>query len=113
MLADGSLKYVTRVEAGSRLKGGGGGSADVGPSILLRYGVDGARFGEAGKERLVERAAVAVAERRAHRREMCDGIDKRLFFRGEAGLTDSVLPVTLTSYVWEALGHPMPKTIYE
>ncbi len=110
VLADGSLKYVTRVEAGSRLKGGGGGGADVGPSILLRYGVDGARFGEAGFNALSNVPLWPWPNEERIRREMCDGID-RGFCRAAKRL-DGVLPVTLTSYVWEALGHPMPKTIY-
>lgn len=45
-LTDGSLKYITRIEAGSPLKGTGYAGKDYGANVINRYGLEGSRHGD-------------------------------------------------------------------
>lgn len=110
VLSDGSLKHVTRIEVGSRLKGSGIVGADIGPSILFRYGMDGARFGDPGFNGLSNTPLWPWPNEARIRREMCVGNTRG--FCTPAKRLDGTHEVTLTSYIWEALGNPMPKGIY-
>jgi hypothetical protein len=47
-LTDGSLLYITRIEAGGGCKGTGAGGVDRGANITKRYGVDGSFWGDTG-----------------------------------------------------------------
>ncbi|MBI3546946.1 MAG: right-handed parallel beta-helix repeat-containing protein [Gammaproteobacteria bacterium] len=111
--ADGatpSLKYLTRIEAGSLLNGKGFGGADIGANILYRYGADGARFGDAGYNTLSSTSLWPWPNEDRIKREMCAGTTRGFCATGQR--LGNVGPVTLTTYIWEYLGSPIPLGIY-
>lgn len=105
-----SLRYLLRIEQGSFLKGRGYRGADVGANIVYRYGVDGSRFGDAGYNALTKQPLWPWPNEARIKSEMCRHTDRGFCSRGTQ--RDGVTPVTLTSYLWEALGNPMPRDIY-
>lgn len=101
-LTDGtpaSLRHLTRIEPGSFLKGRGAGGADIGATVLYRYGVEGTLFGEAGFNTLTAVPLWPWPNEERIAREMCGAADSRRGFCA-AG--------SLSRYVWEYLGNPMP-----
>lgn len=111
--ADGnppSLKYLTRVEAGSRLSGRGHNGSDIGANILYRYGIDGTRHGEPGYNTLTGVPLWPWPHEARIKREMCANTTRGFCSTGKR--LDGVNPVTLTSYIWEYLGQAMPGGIY-
>ena len=111
--ADGgtpSLKYPVRIEAGSALKGAGAGGSDIGANIVTRYGVDGARQGDSGYNAQGSAALWPWPNEDRIKKEMCKSTTRGFCSTGKR--LDGVHPVTLTSYVWEALGNAIPASIY-
>ncbi|MFH0909529.1 MAG: hypothetical protein V1929_12285 [bacterium] len=103
--ADGaipSLKYITRIEAGSALKGTGFGGADYGANVLYRYGVDGSRYGDTNYNTLTASPLWPWPYE--------DRIKAQLAQDSTRGFCAT--NTTLTRYIWEYLGHPIPTTIY-
>jgi hypothetical protein len=111
-----SLRYLTQIEAGSLLKGAGFNGADIGASVLSRYGADGSRFGETDYNTLSAVALWPWPNEARIKKEMCiDSGVTRGFCSGAAPLgSGGNIPVvtTLTTYIWEALGIPIPSGIY-
>jgi hypothetical protein len=102
-LTDGSIKYITRIETGSPLKGTGSGGADYGANIIFRYGTDGTFYGESGYNSLSSTALWPWPNEARIKKEMCS----------DAGVTRGFCAAqTLTKYVWEYLGNPIPPEIY-
>jgi len=59
-LVGGALQYVTRIESTStapRLSGTGSGGANIGATVLNRYGTDGTRYGQSGYNALTSKPA--------------------------------------------------------
>lgn len=111
--ADGttpSLRFFTRIEAGSLLKGKGHNGADIGANILYRYGADGSRFGDPGYNTLTNVPLWPWLNEARIKREMCRNTTRGFCSAGKR--LDGVNPVTLTSYLWEALGNPVPQEVY-
>ncbi|MEW6704319.1 MAG: hypothetical protein AB1430_05665 [Pseudomonadota bacterium] len=106
--ATASLKYITRIEAGSALKGKGHGGADIGANVLYRYGSDGTRHGQAGYNTLTTTKLWPWPNEARIKAEMCANTTRGFCSTGKR--LDGVNPVTLTSYIWEAAGHPMPSS---
>lgn len=104
----GALKYVTRVEAGSFLKGKGLGGADVGANVLYRYGVDGRRHGETNYNTLTTTSLWPWPNQDRIKADMCASTTRGFCSTGKA--LDGVSPVTFTSYIWELMGNRMPST---
>jgi len=105
-LSSGAIKYITRVESGSLLSAAGFGGSDLGPTILYRYGTDGTRHGQAGYNTLTSTKLWPWPNEARIKAEMCANTTRGFCSTGKR--RDGVNPVTLTSYVWEAAGHPMP-----
>ena len=105
-LADGrvpSLRYLVRIEPGSRLKGKGAGGADIGANVMYRYGKDGSRFGDPGYNALTREPLWPWPNEERIKAEMCgDPVVMRGFCSAPS----------LTRYVWELLGHQMPADPY-
>ncbi|MCR4346534.1 MAG: Ig-like domain-containing protein [Sulfuricaulis sp.] len=111
--ADGatpSLKYITRVESGSFLKGKGNGGADIGANVLNRYGSNDSRFGESGYNTLTSTALWPWPNEDRIKREMCVNTTRGFCSTGQR--LGNVGPVTLTTYIWEYLGNPIPSGVY-
>jgi uncharacterized repeat protein (TIGR02543 family) len=101
-----AMKYITRIETGSALKGAGAGGADIGANVVYRYGADGKRFGEAGHNTLGATALWPWPNEDRIKREMCVSTTRGFCSTGKR--LDGVNPVSLTSYIWEQLGNPVP-----
>jgi hypothetical protein len=98
-IANGSLKYITRIEPRSFLSGRGEGTSDIGANIVYRYGVDGARFGDAGYNILTAYSLWPWPNETRIKSEMC----------GQSGVTRGFCSAaSLTRYVWEYLGSTLP-----
>ena len=104
--ADGatpSLRYLTRIEEGSFLKGKGSGGADIGANILYRYGSDGSRYEEPNFNALSSVPLWPWPNQERIKKEMCE----------DSGVTRGFCgAVSLTKYIWEYLGNPMPEDPY-
>jgi len=115
--ADGatpSLKYLTRIETGSLLKGAGFGGTDIGANVLFRYGVDGTRFGEANYNTLTATSLWPWPNEARIKSQMCASTT-RGFCSSAAPLgSGGNIPAvkTLTTYIWEYLGNAIPAGIY-
>ena len=105
-----AVKHPVRIEAGSFLAGAGYGGADLGPTILKRYGADGAIYGDADRTTLQATDLWPWPNEDRIKAEMSE-VTTRGFCSTGARL-DGVNPITLTSYVWESLGYQMPSTVY-
>lgn len=112
-MADGatpSLKYLTRIESGSLLKGKGLGGADIGANVLKRYGNDDTRYGETGYNTLTSTSLWPWPNEDRIKREMCANTTRGFCSTGQR--LGNVGPVTLTTYIWEYLGNPIPSGVY-
>jgi hypothetical protein len=98
-----SLKHLVRIEPGSFLSGRGHDNGDIGANILYRYGVDGSHFGEEGYNRLTTTPLWPWPNEARIKDEMCD----------KAGVSRGFCKArSITQYVWEYLGNPMPSPLY-
>lgn len=119
---DGSLLYLVRIENGSALNGAASNSGNVGANVLKRYGRSGTLWGEQGYDLLQDGTSGQADENlwpfpfeekiqehmQAYNLHGVNG--RRGFCAGGTGLYGG--PVTLTSYIWEYLGNPIPSEIY-
>ena len=98
-----SLKYLVRIEPGSFLKGKGYQGADIGANLLYRYGIDGTHYGEANFNTLTTVPLWPWPNEDRIKREMCE----------QTGVTRGFCQArSLTHYIWEYLGSPMPADLY-
>jgi hypothetical protein len=112
-LADGitsSLKHIVRVESNSLLKALGFGGADIGANLLYRYGADGTRFGDASYNTLAATSLWPWPNEDRIKRDMCANTTRGFCSTGQR--LGNLGPVTLTTYIWEYLGNPIPSGIY-
>ena len=110
--ADGatpSLKYPTRIEAGSVLKGTGLGGADYGANVVNKIGVDGSRFGEPNYNTVTANALWPWPNQARIKLEMCAGTTRGFCAIGTR--LDGLKPISLTSYIWEQLANPVPNSV--
>ena len=111
--ADGpvpSLKHLPRIEAGSALKGRGFSGADIGANVVYRIGTDGAGHGTPGYNTASTVPLWPWPNEGRIKADLCAATARGFCSTGRR--LDGTGPVTLTSYVWEALGHPLPPEIY-
>ncbi len=102
--ANAPLKHLVRIETNSALKAKGYQGADIGANLLYRYGVDGARYGETGFNALTNKPLWPWPNEARIQKEMCE----------HAGVTRGFCQKpSLTRYIWEYLGHPMPANPYQ
>jgi len=112
-LADGtpsSIKYITRIESGSALTGAGSDGSDIGANVIYRYGIDGSRYGDAGYDTLTSTALWPWPNEDRIKNQMCETVTRGFCSAGTQ--LDGVNSITLTSYIWELTGNPMPTGIY-
>jgi hypothetical protein len=105
-----SLKYLIRIEEGSLLKGTGDGGEDYGANVIYKYGVDGTRFGDSGYNSLSSSDLWPFPNEDLIK-DFFAASSTRGFCTEEKQL-NNLDEVTLTSYIWEYLGNPIPADIY-
>ncbi|MBI3546806.1 MAG: hypothetical protein HY081_09495 [Gammaproteobacteria bacterium] len=98
------LKYLVRIEPHSFLKAKGFQGADIGANLLYRYGADGARYGETGFNILSTVPLWPWPNEKRIKEEMCQRVQVTRGFCQKQ---------SLTHYIWEYLGHPMPANPYQ
>jgi hypothetical protein len=122
----GVLKYLPRgPEAGSPLSTAGSSGGRVGAQVLWKIGVDGTLWGEPGYDTVRDAAHGfgGVADRlwpfpseAAIKADMAayagGGLAGQRGFCSPGKQLDGTSDVTLTSYVWEYLGNPLPASLY-
>ena len=94
-----SLKYLTRIENGSALKGTGYKGADYGANIVSRYGVDGAFYGDPNYNTLTTVPLWPWPNEDRIKNDFCSDPST------QRGLCNSP---SLTAYVWGAVGNSPP-----
>ena len=97
-----SLKHLVRIEEGSSLKGTGMNGADYGANILKKYGNSGTRYGETYYNNLTTDDLWPWPNEDRIRAEMSQDSTRGFCSNG----------MTLTKYIWEYLGNPIPPEIY-
>lgn len=105
-----SLKYPVRIERGSALSHAGSNGSDIGANIVFRYGKDGSYFGQAGYDTLTKTPLWPWKNEYLIQAQMCE--DTQRGFCKNVKRLDGSSRQTLTSYIWEIAGHPMPPGIY-
>jgi hypothetical protein len=90
-LTDGSIKYITRIEAGSPLSGTGYSGADYGANIVTRYGIDGSRYGDTNYNALTTTALWPWPNEARIKKEMCTDSGITRGFCAATSLTDYIL----------------------
>jgi len=108
-LADGtppSIKYLPRIETGSALNGTGYAGGNYGASVLFRYGSDGTFYGETAYNTLTSNNLWPWPNEVRIKKEMSASSTRGFCASGNNAVTGN--PITLTTYVWEYLGNPIP-----
>ena len=125
-----TLSYIVRVESGSSMAASASDGKDIGARIVKRYGAAGSFFGEAGYD-LLQDGSNGQGDVNLWPWPNEDMI-KTIFsepnppntgavpitnnttrgFCATGARLDGKSPITLTSYVWEYLGNPIPTEIY-
>ncbi len=96
-IANGSIRYLTRIEPGSPLRRGA--ASEAGAQVVYRYGGDGSRYGEPGYNTLSNVPLWPWPNEARIQAEMCRASGVARGFCAKRSLTE---------YIWTYLGHPVP-----
>lgn len=111
--ADGatpSLKYPTRIEAGSALKAAGSGGAPIGATVMYCYGVNGSRYGDPDVETLTAYPLWPYPNEDRIKADMGAAANGARGFCTGNSLDGN--PQSLTKYIWEQYGNQAPANYY-
>jgi hypothetical protein len=119
--SDVKLKYLTRAEPASGLYRKADDGQDIGANLTRRYGVSGTLWGEAGYDQLAgeplwpwpyeEQIKAVFAQKNNPPPGFMPATNETV--RGFTVATDAFgQPMTLTRYIWQYLGNPIPPEIY-
>jgi hypothetical protein len=109
-----SHRYLPRIEAGSPLKSAGEGGGQIGAEVVYKIGATGALYDEPGWNAPQTEALWPFPNEDVIAKDMASyagpgAVGARGFATGKS-LDGS--PQTLTKYVWEYLGNPIPPEVY-
>jgi len=109
------VKYPCRTEAGSALATTGQGGTPMGAQVMYKIGVSGTLFGETGWNVTTGDRLWPFPNETQIKSDMASytgsgGAGTRGFCAAGNGLSGK--PITLTSYIWEAMGSAVPADIY-
>ncbi len=97
------LLYLPRIEAGSALQTAGPGATRVGAVIVKQLGAPESLYGEAGYDQATTAELWPWPQEALIKQAMC----------ADAGVSTGFCASTsLTRYIWELLGNPIPAEIY-
>ncbi len=104
----GSIKYITRIESGSPLKGAGQGGSDIGANINTLIGTPGTLWGDTGYNVDTGVSMWPFPNEALIRTQMAayNGYS----INGARGFCAGT--TTLTKYIWQYLGNTIPSNIY-
>lgn len=106
------LRHLPRIESGTTLAVAGKGGGQVGASLLERVGADGTFFGEPGFDAPTSKALWPWPNEGRIKADFAAVAGGARGFAAAGKQLNGTDDVTLTSYVWEYLGNPMPCEIY-
>lgn len=107
-LTEGGLQYLPRIEATGALAGAGADGGDVGATILRRIGEPGSLWGGPGFDATTSECLWPWPDEQIVAAAFRSGVSDPPSDRGFAAEGQS-----LTRYVWEYLGNPMPAELCE
>jgi hypothetical protein len=114
-----ALKYPVKIEDGSNLDGTASDNGDRGATILNKIGIDGSLWGDQGYNEISEESLWPFPNEDLIKQTMQSYSYDNGNLTGNRGFADSTAKqlngiddVTLTSYIWEYLGNPIPCEIY-
>ncbi|RJQ24533.1 hypothetical protein C4565_09515 [Candidatus Parcubacteria bacterium] len=113
-----ALKYLVRIEDGSNFDGAASDGGDIGATVLKRIGVRGTLWGETGYNSLTTEDLWPFPNEDIIREKMRSYSYDNGKLSGARGFCadgkqlNGVDDITLTSYIWEYLGNPIPLEIY-
>jgi hypothetical protein len=102
------LVYLPRVEAGSALSNAGSSGGQIGANIMKKIGISGTLYGESGWNTITNESLWPWPYEARIKNDM-KVVSTRGFCASGNGLYGG--NITLTSYIWEALGNPCPADI--
>ncbi len=101
--ATAGLRYLPRLEAGSMLASAGSGGVPIGATVLQRLGAPGTLYGDPGYDQPTAEPLWPWPNEAAIQSALC----------GQSGITSGFCASSsLTTYIWEMLGNPIPPEIY-
>jgi hypothetical protein len=114
------IKYITREEVGSPVYGTASDGGNIGATILYEIGTTGTLYGDTGYDTITSTSLWPFPNEGVIKTDMASYswtnpvtgnpiIGARGFAASGTGLYGG--PITLTSYIWEALGNPCPARI--
>jgi len=115
-----ALKYLLRIEDSSNLDGAASDGGDIGATVLYKIGRDGTLWGEEGYNEVTTEPLWPFPNEDLIKEQMSSYYytDGNGEIRGGRGFCandkqlNGVDDITLTSYIWEYLGNPIPTEIY-
>lgn len=106
-----ALKYLCRIENGSNLEGAGSDGGNIGATVLYEIGAEGTLWGDAGYDEVTSKALWPFPNDDIIREKMRNYSYDNGNLRGDRGFCAD--GETLTKYIWEYLGNPIPAEIYD
>ena len=111
-----SLFYLPRIESNSDLSGKASDGGDVGATVMKRIGVNGTLWGEPGYNTTTDEDLwpwpnedIIKINLRTYSHPQINGARG---FCADGKQLNGIHDITLTSYIWEYLGNPIPQEIY-
>ncbi len=115
LTSDPQLKYLVQVEQGSPAYHSGEGGASRGATLLYRYGKSGTLWGEPGWDALTTESLWPWPYEDQIHTDFSEPNPPPKGAYPPKNKTDRGFAAkgqTLTKYIWEYLGHPIPKWVY-
>ncbi len=109
---DGSYLYPVKVEDSSAVANAISG-VNIGASIVNRYGLNNTISGDASYNTLSSDPLWPWPNEARIKQEMCNDSDVTRGFCSNGTQLNGTSPVTLSSYIWEYSGNPIPDDMYE